>query len=88
MSKKKAVSDSTLTKLWRQAVLASWGHQDPISGTWGDENLECHHIIKRKHWVTRWDWKNGIPLTAESHRWMHEHPIAAQEKLSHFIDME
>ena len=87
MSKrKKSVSDSTLHRLWRRAVLAYWNYTDPIDGTYGAENLECHHIVKRKHFVTRWDWRNGLPLSAKSHRWVHEHTVAANKILPELID--
>ena len=66
----KAPSDSTLNNLWRQAVLHAWG-VDPISGCGDWDKLQCHHFVRRKHYVTRWDWRNGIPLTAESHRFAH-----------------
>jgi len=66
----KAPSDSTLNKLWRRAVLHKW-QRDPISGCADWERLQCHHFIRRKHYVTRWDWRNGIPLTAKSHAFAH-----------------
>lgn len=72
-TKTKTVSDSTLSKLWRKAVLAYWGYRDPISGLCdpSGEILQCHHIVRRRRFVLRWDYRNGIPLTAESHAYAH-----------------
>jgi len=71
--KKHSVSDSTLMRLWRQAVLAYWNYTDPLSGDYDPtgETLQCHHIVKRKHFVLRWDYRNGVPLTIESHQRAH-----------------
>jgi hypothetical protein len=80
----KKVSDSTLNKLWRQAVLAYWRYTDPVSHTvdTSGDSLQCHHIIPRRRYVTRWDYRNGLPLTAKSHKWMHEQPLEAAEWIS------
>ena len=77
---KKSVSDSRLMALWRKAVLITWDYYDPLwpllhpGEKYQDktgESLQCHHFIPRKHFCTRWDVKNGIPLTAESHAYAH-----------------
>lgn len=72
-TKTKTVSDSTLHKLWRKAVLAWWGYRDPISGLCDPTGgiFQCHHIVYRRHFLLRWDYRNGIPLTDESHRYAH-----------------
>ena len=72
-TKTKTVSDSTLSKLWRRAVLARWGYRDPISGVCDPtgDSLQCHHIVYRRHFLLRWDYRNGIPLTNASHRFAH-----------------
>jgi hypothetical protein len=72
-AKTKTVSDSTLSKLWRKAVLAYWGYRDPISGLCDPTGgiLQCHHVVYRRHFLLRWDYRNGIPLTVESHRYAH-----------------
>ena len=58
-----AVSDRTLQKYWRLAVLALHHNRCIICGkTRQPEDLECHHIIKRGHRVTRHDVKNGVPV--------------------------
>lgn len=69
----KSVSDSTLYRLWRRAVLAYWGYRDPISGVYdpSGERFQCHHYVRRRRYLLRWDHRNGIPLTPESHRFAH-----------------
>lgn len=71
---RKSVSDSTLMKLWRQAVLIEWGYCDPLSGHCdpSGESLQCHHIVGRRHFLLRWDVENGVPLTVESHILAHK----------------
>jgi len=71
--RKKSVSDSRLMKAWRLAVLAHWNYTDPISGRYdpSGESLQCHHIVGRRHLLLRWDYRNGIPLTIESHQYAH-----------------
>ena len=84
----KSVADSTLNALWRKAALAAWGYRDPLSNHCDPtgETLQCHHIIKRRNFVTRWDWKNGVPLTVESHQWAHTG--AGHAKLWSLLDSE
>ena len=65
--KKKAVSDRTLDALWSVAVKA---HAKAPRWT------EAHHIIHRRNWCTRWDWRNGIALTHEEHDDAHRRPLA------------
>lgn len=62
-------SDSYLNHYWRRAVLAQWGNRCALCGRGGD--LECHHIIKRRYVLLRYDWRNGIPLCADCHRLAH-----------------
>ena len=62
MKKRKAFSDGYLMGLWRKAVLEFWGHRCGFCGAYGDEGLECHHIVRRKNKLLRWNWRNGIPL--------------------------
>ena len=87
---KKSVSDRYLMHLWRQAVLAHWGYRDPIAGVRDPTgySLECHHIVKRRGYILRWDYKNGIPLTAETHRFIHNHPAKANRLLYEYVDYE
>lgn len=52
--------------LWRQAVRTVSGRQP-----W-DDSIECHHIIRVGHKPTSYDWRNGIVLTPEQHRQLHQ----------------
>lgn len=55
-----------MQRAWRKAVLTAWMY-DPFTGEPNHNRLQCHHIILRRYWYTRHDFRNGIPLTAESH---------------------
>ena len=69
---KKKPSDSTLNAAWRRAVLESYHGRCGICGlSWIQGALECHHIIKRRRKLTRWNWKNGIPLCQQCHQLAH-----------------
>lgn len=68
--KPRGLSDGRLQKLWRQAVIAVW-RSDPLSGERQAERLQCHHLVFRRYWITRHDWRNGVPLSPESHRRVH-----------------
>ena len=59
------VSTNTLDSLWSKAVKCLYPNSH-----------EAHHIIRRAHFATRWDWKNGIGLTAERHAQAHREPLA------------
>ena len=86
--KRKSVSDSRLMRLWREAVLVHWNYTDPIAKVYdpSGERLQCHHIIPRRHYLTRWDYLNGIPLTPESHAFAHTGSGAA--KVRELVDAE
>jgi hypothetical protein len=72
MSMKKHPADSTLDAAWRKAVLESYNWRCGICGlSWLQGSLECHHIIKRRHKLTRWDYRNGVPLCRECHALAH-----------------
>lgn len=68
-----AVSDRTLQKYWRKAVLKSNHNRCIICGLIKpDEALECHHVIRRNHRVTRHDYRNGVPVCiGDCHRFAH-----------------
>ena len=53
------LSDSSLLLLWRKTVLKVWGYRCAICGMGGA--LECHHIVKRRYQLLKFDWRNGIP---------------------------
>lgn len=65
--KNKVVSDATLSKYWRLTVLSVWGNKCVICGNVNTDHLDCHHIIHRNHFVTRWDWRNGVPVCRTQH---------------------
>ena len=56
------LSDSTLSALWRSAVLHRGGYQCVICGHGG--TLECHHVIKRRYRLLFFDHRNGVPVHA------------------------
>ena len=66
---KHSVSDSCLMDWWRKCVRAIFNNTcafyDPQSEC--DNILECHHIVKRRVWITRWDWRNGILVCQQHH---------------------
>lgn len=70
MKRNPGTSESRLRKLWREAVLGVWPY-DPFTGESRPSQLQCHHIVYRRYWVLRWDWRNGIALSHESHRRVH-----------------
>lgn len=40
-----------------------------------DKNLQCAHIISRRHYSTRWDPENALCLCKRCHiYWMHKEP--------------
>jgi hypothetical protein len=55
-----------MQQLWRQAVRCAWGYR---CARCGSTDIECHHIVKRKRGTLRHDWRNGIALCPECHRW-------------------
>ena len=73
-------SESKMQRLWSKTVLAVHNHRCAFCGQPGDDNLECHHIIRRRKLLTRWDWKNGIALCHNCHKIAHE--MSGQIKIS------
>jgi hypothetical protein len=62
MEKGEIMTDRHLMKLWRKAVLLKNNNQCIFCGNSNIDELECHHFIRRRVSVLRWDWKNGFPL--------------------------
>lgn len=81
--KTKSVSDDYLIQLWRKAVKAWHGERCVFCG---NTPVECHHIIKRKHYVTRWDFKNGLPLCHYCHEIADT--LMMKDKIKDFIGHE
>lgn len=72
-------SESALNMWWRRAVLAHWRGRCAICGS--TYELECHHVIKRRKKVLRWDWRNGVALCTGCHRMLHDYPWKFEAKL-------
>lgn len=68
----KVLSEGRLHDIWRKAVLIKGGHKCFLCGMYGDENLDCHHIIRKAKKLTRWYWKNGAPLCRRCHSQLHQ----------------
>ena len=59
----KGISDTLLCSLWRKACLIFWKNRCVICGcVRRDEDLQVHHLCKRSHLITRYDWRNGFPV--------------------------
>jgi hypothetical protein len=69
----KAPTDRTLQKYWRKAVLAYHKNTCIICGLpASDDQLECHHICRRRVAFLRHDYRNGVPVhVGECHRIAH-----------------
>jgi hypothetical protein len=69
-------------------VLVYWNYRDPVSGYYDPtgESLQCHHIVYRRHYLLRWDVRNGVPLTAGSHYAGH-HDIGARRALEEKVNL-
>ena len=61
------MTDKYLLSLWSKAVLTSKGEYC-YNPECGQPAHSCHHIIRRKHKLTRYDVRNGLPLCSECHR--------------------
>ena len=68
---KNKYSTGHLDRLWRQAILKKYNHKCACCGKYGDENLQIHHIVRRKHAVLKHHHLNGIPGCIECHRFYH-----------------
>lgn len=70
MAKKKGLSDATMQRWWRRAVLAYHSNTCAVCGrVRADCDLECHHLIKRRYRILRNDYRNGVPVCkGECHR--------------------
>lgn len=79
----KPPSDSTLMAWWRKAVKAVHGDRCILCGK---TPVECHHIIKRRKALLRYDWRNGVPLCAECHA--EADTIAGRNHIGQYVDVE
>jgi hypothetical protein len=86
MGRKKAVADATLTRLWAKAVIAKY-KRCPITGE--RARLQAHHIIykgRQNRYAVRWDLRNGICLSPEAHRALHDGDIDTQKRLIEYVE--
>jgi hypothetical protein len=84
--KRHKISDSRLTTLWSKAVKAKY-KSCPITGY--RDSLEAHHIIpngRQKRFALRWDIRNGVPLSSEAHRLLHDGDLSVIKKLLAYVD--
>jgi hypothetical protein len=64
----KGLSDSNLNQMWRKTVLKKFGNKCFFCSASADSQVvECHHVVKRKTFLLRYDWRNGIPAC----KWLH-----------------
>ena len=54
------LSDSTLSALWRRAVLKRCGYRCVVCQ--GKGTLQIHHVIHRRYKMLRWYVVNGVPV--------------------------
>ena len=85
----RGVSTDYLDKLWRRAVRVYWNFTDPLSGHRDvtGQTIECHHIIPRKRYLTRWDYRNGVVLSFENHGKVTDY-VLERRKVENLVDME
>jgi hypothetical protein len=60
--KRKVLSDRYMGMLWRKAVLSLFGNRCIICNNMNIPELECHHIVKRRKKVLKYEIKNGVPV--------------------------
>jgi hypothetical protein len=59
----RGLSDSNLLKMRREVVNKLFGNCCFFCGLpKGQVEIEDHHIVKRKMFLLRYDWRNGIPV--------------------------
>ena len=59
----KKVTDRTMQRWWRRAVLIKNYHRCAIcGGVRPPTALEAHHLVRRRYRALRHDWRNGVPV--------------------------
>jgi len=89
----RGLSEGNLNRLWRKVVLEIFGGKCFFCGAHHTEQeIECHHTVKRKNFLLRYNWRNGIP----SCKWVHGknghlkmscHQFAETPEGKHIIDV-
>ena len=79
----KGYSDSYMQNLWRKAVQAHWNYRCARCGA---AEGQCHHIVPRRKAILRNDWRNGILLCVECHRWAHT--LAGRRWVESVVDID
>ncbi len=51
-----------MLKLWRQAVLKDYQYKCFVCGNTIVNELDCHHIVKRRNRILRYEFWNGVPV--------------------------
>lgn len=63
------MGQSSMDKLWREAVLKVFKGKCFFCGAdYRQHEVECHHRVKRNHFLLKYDWGNGVPCC----KWTHE----------------
>jgi hypothetical protein len=82
----KVPSNNRLNDLWSKAVKARY-KRCPLSGAVDD--LQAHHIIakgRQRRFSLRWDIRNGVPLSAQAHRAIHDGDLVANKRLLSYVE--
>jgi len=69
VKKGKLLSTGHLDNLWSEAVKIYWGRCCALCLE--SKPVEAHHIIPRRHFVTRWMIENGLPVCHGCHAKAH-----------------
>jgi hypothetical protein len=73
--------------LWRKAVLSLFDNRCVMCNNGNINQLECHHIVKRRNKILRHEIKNGVPVCKYGcHSKIDS--IAGREFLKGYIDFE
>ncbi len=60
MAKIKGFSDKYMLRLFRKACLVKHGGKCILCPNTNVNELEIHHLIKRKHKILRYNWRNAV----------------------------
>jgi hypothetical protein len=59
------MTDRTMQIWWRRAVLRKHHNICAVCGRVKPDNeLQAHHLVKRRYRLLRHDWRNGVPVCA------------------------